>query len=484
MTEVLSEQPFHSQSFSTLESQSLFLDFEQELNDLLNPVFSVVRRSSRRTSEVEHRVRSLSITPDTEYEGDGTVLCSNLNHAALCQLAGTSNLADLKTLSLCISCRSSFDNLSVLAQFTVNLTTLKLDHSKFQSMRTLGDDLPSLKTISVCDCGLTDLDGITSASNLITLVAANNFIEDLLPVTELRKMNVLDLQNNVIDSYDSVSFLFLCPNLETLVLKDNPVSEEPDYRARVFGILPSLKNLDVVVFPRVIKELCRQYRRPPNPDDESDGGNLLDLGDEPSEDQDEHTCSHQMKSIQEIKYNLEQKTIHLQRPVAENNRYPGKVVTLIEESPELVSSPDVDPIDMSSGSKKLLARRQSQDPLKLVPPEVPASPQTFDHSPNLASFMFNPTQPLFARSDSPLSIASLTCSASLSDSGIDSSKQNSEKDNGPMETTRAKSQVVNLEVKDLAASILAKGNEEVKSSDLSGGTLRTEGDIEIEEFDL
>ncbi|TRY72975.1 hypothetical protein TCAL_15696, partial [Tigriopus californicus] len=57
-------------------------------------------------------------------------------------------------------------------------------------------------------------------------------------------------------------------------------------------------------------------------------------------------------------------------------------------------------------------------------------------------------------------------------------------DNGPMETTRAKSQVVNLEVKDLAASILAKGNEEVKSSDLSGGTLRTEGDIEIEEFDL
>lgn len=127
--------------------------------------------------------------------------------------------------------------------------------------------------------------------------------------------------SNIIDSYDSVSFLFLCPKLETLVLKDNPISEDPNYRKRVFQILPSLKNLDVIIFPRVIKELCRQYRRPPNPDDESEG-DLMALAEEslPVDDEDEeeeHTCSHQMKSIQQIKQNLELKKIQLQYPIEE-----------------------------------------------------------------------------------------------------------------------------------------------------------------------
>lgn len=88
---------------------------------------------------------------------------------------------------------------------------------------------------------------------------------------------------------------------------------------------------------------------------------------------------------------------------------------------------EVDQTETNGNSKKLLARRQSQDPLKLLPPEAPKDHEVLDQSPNLASFMFNPIQPLFPRSDSPSSVASLTYSGSLSDSGIDSSKQNSEK---------------------------------------------------------
>ncbi len=62
------------------------------------------------------------------------------------------------------------------------------------SRRVLGDELPSLRTLSVCACGLKDLDGVLNASNLSTLVAANNKIDDLLPVTELRKITSLDLE--------------------------------------------------------------------------------------------------------------------------------------------------------------------------------------------------------------------------------------------------------------------------------------------------
>ncbi len=58
----------------------------------------------------------------------------------------------------------------------------------------LGDELPNLRTLSACNCGLTDLDGVQNAPALTTLVAADNAITHILPVTELRKMETLDLE--------------------------------------------------------------------------------------------------------------------------------------------------------------------------------------------------------------------------------------------------------------------------------------------------
>ena len=52
----------------------------------------------------------------------------------------------------------------------------------------------NLKTLSVCYCGLTDLDGINNAPNLVNLVAAFNAISDVYPLTEMRKINTLDLE--------------------------------------------------------------------------------------------------------------------------------------------------------------------------------------------------------------------------------------------------------------------------------------------------
>ena len=58
----------------------------------------------------------------------------------------------------------------------------------------LGEEMRNLKTLSVCYCGLMDLDGINNAPNLVNLVAAFNAISDLYPVTEMRKINTLDLE--------------------------------------------------------------------------------------------------------------------------------------------------------------------------------------------------------------------------------------------------------------------------------------------------
>lgn len=54
--------------------------------------------------------------------------------------------------------------------------------------------MPSLKTLSVCGCGLTDLDGISYAPKLVNLIAAFNRISDVYPITELNRINTVDLE--------------------------------------------------------------------------------------------------------------------------------------------------------------------------------------------------------------------------------------------------------------------------------------------------
>ena len=60
--------------------------------------------------------------------------------------------------------------------------------------RILGDELSRLRTLSVCYCGLEDLDGINYVPNIVNLCAADNHINDVYPITELRRIHTLDLE--------------------------------------------------------------------------------------------------------------------------------------------------------------------------------------------------------------------------------------------------------------------------------------------------
>ena len=75
--------------------------------------------------------------------------------------------------------------------------------------------------------------------------------------------------SNDFEEYASISFLFICPKLENLVLKGNPISYDEDYRCTIFRILPSLKNLDVIMMQRAPKYVCKKDMNPP--DDNFDG---------------------------------------------------------------------------------------------------------------------------------------------------------------------------------------------------------------------
>lgn len=78
--------------------------------------------------------------------------------------------------------------------------------------------MASLKTLSVSYCGLTDLDGINYAPNIVNLIAAYNSVSDIYPITELRRIQTLDLgkyvkpevsSKNVVRTYKYELHIFL-----------------------------------------------------------------------------------------------------------------------------------------------------------------------------------------------------------------------------------------------------------------------------------
>lgn len=258
--------------------QGLQLDFDTEFADFLSRDLPNNNNRVRRSSSI---VSSTNSSRRVEYNADGTINCCEINYDAICIISGRTSLDHLTSLTLSVACQNSSDNLSALSYCTPGLTTLRLDNSRIQSLRVLGDELNHLKTLSVCYCGLEDLDGISYAPNLVTLVAADNHITDVLPITELRRIHTLDLENNAFEDYGSISFLFICPKLENLVLQGNPISHEENYRPTIFRILPMLKNLDIIIAPRAPKTLCKKDSK--FYDDETDNAGAPTVTDIPKE---------------------------------------------------------------------------------------------------------------------------------------------------------------------------------------------------------
>ena len=57
------------------------------------------------------------------------------------------------------------------------------------------------------------------------------------------------------DTFDSVSFLFLSPKLHTVTFRGNPIASDPEYRDRMTRYLPRLKTLDPMTrFKKIVKE--------------------------------------------------------------------------------------------------------------------------------------------------------------------------------------------------------------------------------------
>merc|ERR550519_2365451 len=103
---------------------------------------------------------------------------------------------------------------------------------------------------------VTELFGADFLVNLTELYAARNSI------------------NNVTPSFDSISFLYLCPKMQTVTFRGNPIADAADYQERIHRYFPRLKSLDPMSRKyRIINDEC-------NPKND-------DLGSESPEDEED-----------------------------------------------------------------------------------------------------------------------------------------------------------------------------------------------------
>eukprot|EP00040_Diaphanoeca_grandis_P020797 m.110587 g.110587 ORF g.110587 m.110587 type:complete len:562 (-) comp28053_c0_seq2:60-1745(-) len=201
------------------------------------------RLSIRKENVVKANPAPVIGSKETEFIADG------LSIPKLKEICNEEDLTRVTTLKMRVDTRSC--SLGRFGTFVPNLETLVLSNSLVSSMRDIGTGLLNLQVINIGRSGVTDLDGIASLPNLRELFAPHNKISSCSAAAMLEKLRLLDLEGNMIADSEQVEYLGLCSELNTLVLRGNPVhkhfnDDEDAYRSFVIGAVPNLAVLDAV----------------------------------------------------------------------------------------------------------------------------------------------------------------------------------------------------------------------------------------------
>eukprot|EP00013_Stygamoeba_regulata_P023841 CAMPEP_0177650268 /NCGR_PEP_ID=MMETSP0447-20121125/11848_1 /TAXON_ID=0 /ORGANISM="Stygamoeba regulata, Strain BSH-02190019" /LENGTH=476 /DNA_ID=CAMNT_0019153119 /DNA_START=125 /DNA_END=1555 /DNA_ORIENTATION=+ len=115
-----------------------------------------------------------------------------------------------------------------------------------EGLAALGD-CSSLRVLSLNGVGLRSLDGFPVLPQLTRLELSDNRLQDglvALGSARLHALQVLDLSGNQLRRVADLTPLMKLPRLNTLDLGNCPVTQEPNYRRRLFDMLPRLRVLD------------------------------------------------------------------------------------------------------------------------------------------------------------------------------------------------------------------------------------------------
>ncbi|EAX85549.1 Leucine Rich Repeat family protein [Trichomonas vaginalis G3] len=116
------------------------------------------------------------------------------------------------------------------------------EHMIFQKTHTTS--LADVRTLNMWGFELTDVSIVEKMPNVETISLSLNQITTLKPFGNCYSLKNLYLRQNQISDLSEINYLARLPNLRALMLRDNPVSELPNYRQYVAKTLPRLEKLD------------------------------------------------------------------------------------------------------------------------------------------------------------------------------------------------------------------------------------------------
>ena len=104
--------------------------------------------------------------------------------------------------------------------------------------------LESIKTLNLWGLKLSDISILCELPLLETISLSNNQIKDISVFKQMKNIKELYLADNQITDINQIENLKNCKKLEKLVLKGNPIFNNPNYIKKILEILPNLIIID------------------------------------------------------------------------------------------------------------------------------------------------------------------------------------------------------------------------------------------------
>jgi len=155
---------------------------------------------------------------------------------------------------------------------------LNLDNCRSTAIEGLTDEFTALEKLSLINVGLTSLKSFPKLPSLKKLELSDNRISNgLNHLLTSPKLTILNLSGNKIKDFEELKPLSNMEKLEILDLFNNEVTSAENYRNNVFRLIPSLKFLDG--FDKDDNEA------PSDDDDEINGNESDEDGDDPEDEE-------------------------------------------------------------------------------------------------------------------------------------------------------------------------------------------------------
>jgi Leucine-rich repeat (LRR) protein len=147
---------------------------------------------------------------------------------------------------------------------------LELRGNKLTSLAGL--NLPNLKKLFLAANEITSLEGIDQLKSLTLLHLRENQIQSLNGFSgcEHQHLTYINMRANNITELREMRKLGKLPKLNALVLAENPISEEDDYRLEILIALKNLDRLDKDIYLEEEKEEAARISEERKDDDEEE----------------------------------------------------------------------------------------------------------------------------------------------------------------------------------------------------------------------